>query len=191
MTNTRKYRFTSLCLLVGLTLACESQEFREGPVDFDSEGAQTVRHRVCAQDWESAARKGSAAETYNATTIWSVSPYQIMLPGTGAGFFKVNVDAPHYDWLLYTTSDVELSSLEAAALEYNGPVKECPEQGLIEYGVHHTGLMDWPLRVDGNEFSRVRFYAGLAATDHSDPDAAGHAGHDLSGDENAPNHGGH
>ena len=51
MSNLNKYGFMSLGLVAGL-VACESQQgFREGPVNFDSEGAKTVRQRACAQAW--------------------------------------------------------------------------------------------------------------------------------------------
>lgn len=184
----RKIGFTFVCLAAGFVVGCADTE---GPVNFESEGAEVVRQRVCAQDWDAAARKGAAAETFNASTLWSVSPYQVLVPSTGAGFTKLNVDAPHYDWLLYTTSDVRLANIDGPQLAYNGPVRECPELDLVEYGAHHPELTAWMLRIDGDRLSRARFYAGLAATDHSDPDQAGHAGHDLSGDENAPDHAGH
>ena len=186
-----KYAFAKFCLVAVFVVGCGKSGIDEDHVDFSSEGAQTVRERVCSQDWETATRKGSGAEAHNASLLWSVSPYQVLVPKTGEGYVQVNVDAPHYDWLLYTTSDVTLSALDGPELKLNGPVKECPEMGLIEYGAHHQEVSQWAVRMGGEKFSRARFYAGLAATDHSDPDEAGHAGHDLSGDENAPDHGGH
>jgi len=185
----RTYRFTIACLGAAFIVGCGGSD--EGPVDFGSEGAELVRQRVCSQDWETAARKGTGAETYNASTVWSVSPYQLLVPSTGEGFVSLNVDAPHYDWLLYTTSDVRLTALDGPDLAFNGSVRECPELDLVEYGVHHQELVSWLVRVDGAALARAKFYAGLAATPHSDPDEAGHAGHDLSGDGEAPDHGGH
>jgi len=176
-------------MLGGSFLACGESGLEEGPVDFDSAGARVVRLRACSQEWEASARKGAGAEAFNASTLWSVSPYQVLVPATGTGYVKLNIDAPHYDWLVYLPSSVDLESVDGPELEYGGPVEECPELGLTEYGVHHTRLRSWLLEVKGAGTSRVRFYAGLAATDHSDPHDAGHAGHDLSGDENAPDHG--
>lgn len=182
MSSLNTYGFISLGLVAGLA-ACDAQhQFREGPVDFDSPGAKTVRQRACAQDWTNSARKGAGAETHNASLVWSVSPYQLLIPSTGTGFTKLNVDAPHYDWLVYLPADYRVEALDGPALEYSGPVEECPDQNLVEYGAHHTGLNSWMLRIDGERLSRARFYAGLAATDHSDPEDAGHAGHDLDGD---------
>jgi hypothetical protein len=183
----------SLGLSTGLLVlpGCQAQGFEEGPVDFDSDGAKAVRERACGQDWVLAARKGAAAETHNASMIWSVSPYQVLVPRTGTGYVNINVDAPHYDWLVYTTSDVDIEALAGPELEYGGPVEECPELDLLQYGAHHIDLNAWEMRLDAEEGSRARIYVGLAATDHSDPNAAGHAGHDLSGDEHAPGHGGH
>ena len=72
-----------------------------------------------------------------------MSPYQVLIPSSGTGHVKVNVDAPHYDWLVYTTEDVALEQLDGPELEYNGLVEECPELGLVEYGAHHPERMPW------------------------------------------------
>jgi hypothetical protein len=188
MFDMRKNGFASLGLLAGLLIGCGGEE---GPVDFDSEAARVVREQACSQDWSTAARKGAGAETYNASTLWSVSPYQVLVPSTGVGFVRLNVDTPHYDWLLYTTADVQLDNLDGPALESNGPVAACPELGLVEYGAHQHALMSWSLQMGGEPLSRARFYAGVAGTDHSDPDEADHAGHDVSDDSDAPAHGDH
>ncbi len=178
---------------VGLFVGCgESAEGPlEGPVDFTSHGAHLVRQAACAQDYENGARKGAGAEDYNASTLWSVSPYLVLVPSEGEGYVNVNVDAPHYDWLVYTTSDVDIESMDGPDLEYGGPVTECPELDLVEYGAHHEELTNWQLRMRAEPMSRAHFYAGLAATEHSDPEKAGHAGHDLTGDSDAPDHGVH
>jgi hypothetical protein len=188
MFNMRTHGFVSLGLLAGLLVGCGGEE---GPVDFGSEAAQDVRERACSQDWSTAARKGAGAETYNASTLWSTSPYQVLVPSAGVGFVQLNVDTPHYDWLLYTTADVQLESLGGPALESNGPVAMCPELGLTEYGAHHHALISWPLRMDGEPLSRGRFYAGIAATDHSDPDEADHVAHDESDESDGPDHDDH
>jgi hypothetical protein len=189
--KTNKKALSLIMLSASFALACEQEAFVEGPVNFESEGAQQVRLRACQQDWDIGARKGSAEETQNATLLWSVSPYQILVPKTGRGFAKLNIDAPHYDWLVYTTSDVQLDAIDGPPLTYNGPVEECPELDLVEYGAHQEDRRYWMMQLDAQNSTHVKFYSGLAATDHSDPEEAGHAGHLLDGDEHAPGHGGH
>lgn len=187
----RQQHAVFVALLLAATAGCGEEEgFVEGPVDFQSAGAQSVRHKVCGQDWDNAARKGAGAEDYNASTLWSVSPYQVLVPSTGEGHVLLNVDAPHFDWLIYTAAETDLEVLDGPEVVFNGPVEECPELGLVEYGVHHPELTSWPLVLAAEPMSRAQFYAGLATTDHSDLSKAGHAGHDLTGDADAPGHGG-
>ena len=151
----------------------QSQE-RSAP---DHDESERVRQAVCDQDWETAARKGSGAEIENASLLWSVSPYHLLVPSTGEGDTKLNIDAPHYDWLIYTTADVELESVDAPSLTLNGPLERCPELQLVEYYAHHETRSEWHLRLRGAGMSRALFYAGLVRTDHSDPSDAGHASH--------------
>lgn len=186
-------RIALLLCSTALLVACQEGDNMpsETHVDFASTGAAAARAAACSQDYDTAARKGAGAEDYNATTLWSVSPYLVLVPSTGEGHVVLNVDAKHYDWLLYTTSDVELESAGGPDIVFNGPVQECPEFGLMEYGVHHTDHATWPLLLRADGLSRVHFYAGLAATPHSDPTEAGHAGHNLDGDSGVPDHGDH
>jgi hypothetical protein len=188
-------RFFGLALVSLALVACQKDEVVdvpvEGPVDFSSSGAAAAREAACTQNYDAGARKGAGAEEFNASMLWSVSPYLVLVPKTGEGYVTVNVDAPHYDWLLYTTSDVKIESQSGPAITFNGAVEECPDLDLVEYGLHHPALNSWSLLLRGEALSRAHFYAGLAATDHSDPNQAGHAGHRLDGDGNVPDHGDH
>lgn len=154
-------------------------------VDFDSVGAGDVRASACAQTFENPARIGAGAELLTAPNLWSVSPYLVLIPASGEGYVSLNIDALHFDWLLYTTSDVTIEGLDGPLLESGGTVAQCPGQDLVEYGGHHHEIIDWPLRLRGEPGSRAKFFAALSGTEHSDPDAAGHAGHNLSGDPDA------
>ena len=124
-------------------------------------------------------------------SLWSVSPYLILIPSTGVGHVNINIDAAHFDWLIYTTSNVDITTITGPQWVYNGPVQECPERGLVEYGVHHSEAILHAVALRAAPLSRVFFYAGLAPTDHSDLNSAGHAGHTLTGDGQVPSHSGH
>ena len=151
----------------------------QGRANPNPDQSERVRQMVCEQNWSEAARKGSGAEIENASILWSVSPYHLLVPSTGEGYTRLNIDAPHYDWLIYTTADVELESVDKPALIFNGPLERCPELQLVEYYVHHEVRTEWHLRLRGAAMSRALFYAGLVETEHSDPEDAGHAAHLL------------
>ncbi|MDH5673143.1 MAG: hypothetical protein OEZ06_13390 [Myxococcales bacterium] len=174
---------TALILLLSACAARASQVGEQ--VDFDSPQVAALRQTSCSQDFEAATRIGAAAAPENASGLWSVSPYQVLLPQSGEGYVMVHIDAPHFDWLLYTSASATLESLDEPALEFGGDVEVCGEPALVEYGLHPPEPSGWPLRIVGEPGTRVLFYAGLAQTDHSDPSQAGHAGHDLSGDVGA------
>jgi len=154
-------------------------------VDFSSAGVAAARASACAQTFDNPTRVGAAAEVGNAPNLWSVSPYLILIPAGGEGFVSLNIDAVHFDWLVYTTSDVTIEGLGGPPLELGGAVAECPAQDLVEYGGHHHEIIGWPLKLNGQAGSRAQVFAALSGTEHSDPDAAGHAGHNLSGDVDA------
>jgi hypothetical protein len=183
-----------LAILSSMLFACDGRGVEgpiEGPVDFNSPAAAVVREAACAASYDTGARKGAAAEAVNASTLWSVSPYMVLVPSAGEGHVRLNVDAPHFDWLLYTTSDFAIDNIDGPDIEFNGAVKECPELDLVEYGVHHPELTSWSLVLEGEGLARAHFYAGLAPTEHSDLSQAGHAGHSLNGEAHVPNHGDH
>jgi len=151
-------------------------------VDFRSEGATVARLEACGAEFGSGAHVGSALDRSSAPTLWSVSPYMVLLPADGVGHVTLNVDAPHFDWLLFTDADVLLESLEGPEATSNGILDGCAEPRLAEYGAHHHERIYWPLRLTGEPGTRVHLYAALSATPHSDPSLAGHAGHDDGAD---------
>lgn len=165
-------------LLISLTGGCgeDISTASEGTPP-DPVRAASVRQTLCAQNWDTAARKGSGAEPENASLLWSVSPYHLLVPSTGEGYTRLNIDAPHYDWLIYTTADVDIASIGGPSVKFSGPVEECPELNLVEYYAHHEVRAEWHLRLRGEAMSRALFYAGLVETEHSDPNDAGHASH--------------
>lgn len=154
----------------------------------DPEKVALIRQAACAQDWDNAARKGSGAEMQNASLLWSVSPYHLLVPATGTGYTRLNIDTPHYDWLIYTTATMSLESLAEPSIRFNGPVEDCPDLNLVEYYVHHEVRTEWYLQLTGEPMSRALFYAGLLETDHSDPNDAGHASHLFNPHETTEEH---